>query len=239
MEPEIQKEPVLAIIVPTYKEVENLEALLSRIASVVKASEILTSVWIMDDDSSDGSRKLIEGRDWGLPVTFVERKENRGLSPAVLDGIDASSSEFVLVMDADLSHPAEVIPDMLDQLKVSEIVFGSRYVEGGGTDHSWGVFRWLNSKVATVLALPLVKMSDPMSGFFVFSRNSLEGCGELNPVGYKIGMEILVKCRMKRIGEVPIQFANRIAGESKLTVKQQLLYLEHLRRLYAFRLFDR
>jgi dolichol-phosphate mannosyltransferase len=111
---------------------------------------------------------------------------------------------------------------------------GSRYIPGGGTDDKWTVYRYLNSKIATLLARPLVNVSDPMSGFFALSRTLLERCEEISAVGYKIGLEILVKCKPKNLKEVPIYFRTRVLGESKLSIKQQLLYLRHLRRLYIY-----
>lgn len=194
-------------------------------------------VWIMDDQSNDGSKEIVERVDWSLPVTFVERTANRGLAPAVVQGIAESSGEIIVVMDADHSHPVELIPELVDSLRLHDMTFGSRYVNGGTTEEGWGVWRWVNSKVATVLALPLVKVSDPMSGFFTFPREALTNASKLNPIGYKIGLEIAVKCNRRNIGEIPIHFSIREEGKSKLTFTQQLLYLEHLRRLYSFRCF--
>jgi len=141
------------------------------------------------------------------------------------------------VMDADLSHPAERIPDMLALLEHNkkDFVVGSRYVAGGSLDPSWTWFRLLNSKVATWLALPLARIRDPMSGFFAFRRADMPETHLLSPIGYKIGLELLVKGNFKKPGEVPIHFADRVHGESKLTWKEQVRYLRHLRRLYQFR----
>jgi dolichol-phosphate mannosyltransferase len=140
------------------------------------------------------------------------------------------------VMDADLSHPPESIPAILSELRQgSDFVVGSRYVEGGMTDDNWGMLRWLNSRVATVLARPFTSIKDPMSGFFALSRATYAGADELNPIGYKIGLELLVKCRCKRVSEVPISFSDRILGESKLTAREQLRYLQHIRRLFLYK----
>jgi dolichol-phosphate mannosyltransferase len=136
-------------------------------------------------------------------------------------------------MDADLSHPPEAIPRMLDELgKESDFVVGSRYTEGGVTDDNWGLFRWLNSRVATLLARPFTSIKDPMSGFFALRRVTYSKADYLNPIGYKIGLELLVKCHCQRISEVPIAFADRIHGESKLSLQEQLRYLQHIRRLF-------
>ncbi len=125
---------------------------------------------------------------------------------------------------------------MLDKLADgADFVIGSRYVAGGSTADDWGFLRWLNSRVATVLARPLTAVSDPMAGFFAMRRTTFEAGRDFNPVGYKVGLEVLVKCGCERVVEVPIHFEDRQFGESKLTLKQQLLYLQHLRRLYVFK----
>lgn len=231
--------PPLSIIIPTYREAENLPPLIERLAALRDHNALDFDVWIMDDQSNDGTRGALATLDlhW---VTLIERAGPRGLSPAVLDGIAASAGRRILVMDADLSHPPAAIPAMLAALDAgADFAVGSRYVPGGGTDDDWSLFRRINSRAATLLARPLTSLRDPMSGFFAFERRALEGAGRLNPVGYKVGLEILIKSRAKRVVEVPIQFADRHAGKSKLTPLQQLQYLEHLRRLYVFRLMGR
>jgi dolichol-phosphate mannosyltransferase len=139
-------------------------------------------------------------------------------------------------MDADLSHPPAKIPDLLAALQAgAEMAVGSRFAAGGTTDDAWGLFRWLNSRIATALARPLTPIADPMSGFFALRRSTFLAGRELNPVGYKIGLELLVKCRCQLVAEIPIHFTDRVLGESKLTLKEQLRYLQHLRRLYIFK----
>ncbi len=117
-------------------------------------------------------------------------------------------------------------------------MIGSRYTPGGGTDEDWGLLRQINSRVATWLARPLTRISDPMAGFFAIRRETFESAEELDPVGFKIALELIVKCRCQNVAEVPIQFHNRKHGESKLNLKEQLNYLRHLKRLYAFRWKD-
>jgi dolichol-phosphate mannosyltransferase len=139
-------------------------------------------------------------------------------------------------MDADLSHPPEAIPSLLRKLdEGADFVVGSRYVDGGVTDDDWGFFRWLNSRVATLLARPFTSLEDPMSGFFALRRTTFARADALNPIGYKIGLELLVKCRCSAVAEVPIAFVDRIHGESKLTLREQFRYLRHVRRLFIYR----
>jgi dolichol-phosphate mannosyltransferase len=227
--------PATSIVVPTFREVEALPDLIDRVAQVRAEHESIQELVIVDDDSRDGTEELIAKRPepW---LKLIVRKQDRGLSQAVLAGLRAARGEILVVMDADLSHPPEVIPDMLAALRAgADFVLGSRYVSGGTTAEGWGLFRYLNSKVATYLARPLTSVSDPMSGFFALPRSVFARAESPSPLGYKIGLELLVRCRCRNVREVPIHFANREHGESKLTLQQQMLYLRHLARLYRFR----
>lgn len=227
--------PTVSIVVPTYKEVENIPHLIDRLRKLHAATPQGLQVLLMDDNSRDGSAELVEslGLDW---VQLVTRTTDRGLSAAVLDGLRRATGDVLVVMDADLSHPPETIPLMLKELEAgADFVLGSRFVAGGTTDDDWGVFRWLNSKVATLLALPLAPVKDPMSGFFMLRRSTFEGGRDYTPVGYKIGLELLVKCNCRKPVEVPIHFEDRRFGESKLSLKEQLRYLLHIRRLYIYK----
>jgi dolichol-phosphate mannosyltransferase len=225
----------VSVIVPTYKEVASLPALIARVAAVRDAHQLDLELIISDDNSRDGSEEVV--RNAALPwVRMLVRTTDRGLSPAVLDGMRLARHDWLFVMDADLSHPPEKIPEMLAALEEgADFVLGSRYVAGGSTDAEWGFHRWLNSKIATWLARPFSPAKDPMSGFFGLRRQTFLRGQDLNPIGYKIALELLVKCRCARIVEVPIHFADRQAGESKLNFKEQLKYLMHLRRLLIFK----
>jgi dolichol-phosphate mannosyltransferase len=227
--------PSVSIVVPTYKEAESLPLLFDRLALLREEASMDLEVLVMDDNSRDGTEEMVASR--ALPwVRLVVRTANRGLSPAVIDGLNLARKDVVVVMDADLSHPPERIPDLLKALEDGhEFAIGSRYVKGASTDEAWGVFRWLNSKVATLLARPFTRVSDPMSGFFAFRRSLLERAEALNPIGYKIGLELLVKSKVQRVADIPIHFAQRQKGESKLSFKEQLKYIQHLRRLFIHR----
>jgi dolichol-phosphate mannosyltransferase len=225
----------VTIVVPTYKEAENLPHLINRLAKVRQEHGLDLDVLIMDDNSGDGSAELVAARpeDW---VKIVVRTTDRGLSPSVLDGMKRATGDILFCMDADLSHPPEAIPQMLRKLEEgADFVIGSRYVAGGSTSDDWGFLRWLNSRVATLLARPLTTARDPMAGFFAFRRSTFAAGRDFNPVGYKIGLEFIVKCSCERVVEVPIHFEDRQLGKSKLTARQQLLYIKHLRRLYTFK----
>ena len=224
--------PRVTVVVPTFEEVENIPHLVERLCHVREAAGLDLELLIMDDDSRDGSVELVQNLD--LPwVRLVVRGADRGLSQAVLDGLRRAEGDVLVVMDADLSHPPEKIPEMLDALdRGADAVVGSRFAEGGSTADDWGFLRWVNSRVATLLARPLTPLEDPMSGFFALRRSTFEAGTDFNPVGYKIGLELLIKCRCQRVVEVPIHFTDRRLGESKLTLQEQLKYLKHIRRLY-------
>jgi dolichol-phosphate mannosyltransferase len=225
----------ITIIVPTYKEAESLPHLIDRVGRLREASGLDIDMLVMDDDSGDGSLELVRARPerW---VDIVVRKTDRGLSPAVLEGLRRARGEVLVCMDADLSHPPEALPSMLSKLdEGADFVIGSRYAKGGTTSDDWGFLRWLNSRIATLMARPLTHVRDPMAGFFALRRSTFEGGREFNPIGYKIGLELIVKCGCERVVEVPIHFEDRRFGASKLTLKQQLLYIQHLRRLYIFK----
>lgn len=225
----------LSIIVPTYKEVENIPHLIARLDQVRTASGIDMELLLMDDNSKDGSAELVKKMD--LPwVRLITRTTDRGLSPAVLDGLSRAQNRYLACMDADLSHPPEKLPAMIAELQAgADFVVGSRFAAGGTTDDDWGLFRWLNSRVATLLALPLCNIKDPMSGFFVMERDTFRRGTDFSPVGYKIGLELLLKCRCRKVVEVPIHFSDRQFGQSKLSLKEQIKYLKHIRRLYIFK----
>lgn len=223
----------VSIIVPTYREAENLRPLIDRVRQVMPALGRPWEMVIVDDDSRDGSDQVIaELVAEGLPVRLITRVGERGLSSAVIEGFHRTTGDVLICMDADLSHPPEAVPALLECLaNGADFAIGSRYVPGAGTDESWGPFRWLNSKVATILARPFTKARDPMAGFFALPRTVFQRAEALNPVGYKIALELIVKCRCTDIREVPIHFANRKFGQSKLNLKEQVNYIRHLKRL--------
>ena len=227
----------VSIIVPTFQEAQNLPGLLDRIEAAVDGAKHSAEIIIVDDNSCDGTVEYCESLVMSIPVKLIVRTEERGLSSAVIAGMDRAHGRCLLVMDADLSHPPERIPAMIASLHEAgtQMVIGSRYVQGGSTTEDWGWMRWVNSKIATLAARPFTSALDPMSGFFVIRRiDFMAARRTFDPIGYKIGLEILVKCGFKEVREIPIRFSNRVLGESKLNLREQLNYLKHIVRLLRF-----
>ena len=184
----------------------------------------------MGDGTADLANSLSDDR----PIRAIKRTEERGLATAVIRGLQEANYDLCVCIDADLSHPPESVPALVDAVEGgAPFSLGSRYVEGGATV-DWGFLRWVNSVGATLMARPLTRVADPMSGFFCVRRSKVP-FESLNPVGYKIALEILVKMGVAAPVEVPITFTDRLHGESKLTLGEQLRYIEHLHRLYTWK----
>ncbi|KAH9582164.1 Glycosyltransferase 2-like [Trypanosoma melophagium] len=230
-----------SIVVPTYKEYGNIEPLTRQLFAALRdagfAADAVEMI-IVDDNSQDGSVEAVrrlEGE--GYPVSIAVRKTERGLSGAVIHGLTAARGTFLLVMDADLQHPPVDAPRLLRALErpAVEFVCGTRYGGGVAIDRDWPLYRRIISWGARLLARPLTPLSDPMSGFFAIRKDVfLRGADALNPIGYKIALELFVKCRVKKYEEVGFNFSTRTIGESKLTGKVALHYLKHLQALYVY-----
>jgi len=221
-----------SIIIPTYREHENIRPLVERLGQALSQRDY--EVVIVDDDSRDGTEELVAELAVRYPVRIVVRRGKKGLATAVLDGFGLARNDTILVMDADLQHPPEVVPRVIAAIDAgADVAVASRYVPGGG-NAGWSKLRQTISKGAIFLAhllLPLSrKVKDPMSGFFAFQKEVIRGV-KLAPIGYKILLEIIVAARPKKVVEVPFMFHIREQGESKLNIKQERDYLKHLLRL--------
>lgn len=229
--------PKISIVVPTYCEEQNIAELTVRLFAATAIAQLPAELIIVDDNSCDGTIELCEELSLTYPIRLITRADERGLATAVIRGLQEAQGDYVVVMDADLSHPPMKVPELLTPLEsgTADFVIGSRYADGGTVDESWSFFRHLNSRIAGWLAIGLTRAKDPMAGFFAIRRDTLGDLSNLNPCGYKIGLEVMVRCGCKRVAEVPIHFEDRKYGESKLNLKEQWLYIQHLFRLYAFR----
>ena len=228
----------VSVIVPTYREAENLPLLIPRISAALDRERLRGEIVIVDDASPDDTEAVCRTLSLTYPVRLLIRRGERGLSGAVLHGIREARGDTVVVMDADLSHPPEAIPELVRAVQPggADFAIGSRYAQGGSTDPAWSLYRRLNSWLARLLAQPLTSVHDPLAGFFSFPRARFGEVRALDPVGYKIGLELMVKGGFRKVAEVPIHFRERVHGTSKLTLREQVNYLRHLARLYLFKL---
>ena len=222
----------LSLIVPTLNEEKNLPLLVEGVHRCLDGDYELV---IIDDDSQDGTREVAEKLSKKYPIRVFHRKNKKGLASAVIDGIKLTNSNALIVMDADLQHPPELIPDLFKSLETHDMVVASRYSKGGGIQ-GWTLKRKLISLGANLLAFLLVpKVKDRISGYFGFKREILTSIANLNGRRPKIILEILIKGNVNKVKEVPYTFVNRKYGESKFSYQQIKDYLLQLIDLYFYK----
>ncbi len=225
--------PKVSLIVPTYNEGQNIKELIETVETIFEKNKINGEIIIVDDNSQDGTqdkvRDLVE--KYGN-IKLIVREGKLGLSTAVIKGFESASGEILGVCDADFSHPLDKIPDLIKPLveNRAQITIGSRYVRGGSIP-DWPLRRRIISRGAVLLALPLTRVKDPVSGYFFLRKETIDGI-TLSPTGFKILLEVLVRGRYSRVEEVPITFTDREKGKSKLDIREYLNYLRHCFRLY-------
>lgn len=227
----------LSLVIPTYKERDNILKVIQILTQTLNESipgdyELI----VVDDDSPDLTWKVAQSLTQEYPqLRVMRRQQERGLSSAVIRGWQVAKGDILGVIDGDLQHPPEVLTQLLTKIaQGADLAVASRHVDGGGVS-SWSVVRRFLSRGAQVLGLILLpkllsRVSDPMSGYFMVRRHSILGV-TLNPVGYKILLEVIARGNIKNISEVGYVFCERKDGESKVTWKQYLQYLHHLIRL--------
>ena len=236
-----QDQAQVSIIIPTYNESENIIQVLKSIGESIPENIPIEAI-VVDDNSPDGTGKMVEDyindtqNKAGYSINVIHRETKSGLSSAILDGIQHSSGETVVVMDSDLSHPPKIIPQLMEEIRTSDydIVIASRYTEGGEVS-GWSTKRKLISKGATGIAKAGlgVNESDPMSGFFAFKRKILEGI-KFDAIGYKMLLEILVKTKGAKVKEIPYTFTDRTRGSSKLDSSTMFDFVTSVWKLYRY-----
>jgi dolichol-phosphate mannosyltransferase len=220
----------VSIIVPTFNEAENVEHVISRCRDAMGSREY--ELIIVDDDSPDETWRVAERASEEMDsVQVVRRQSERGLGTAVAHGFERATKDFCVVIDADLQHPPELIPELANHVtEYVDIVIGSRYRKGGRVVN-WPLSRRVISRGAigvTKLCLQETRgLNDPLSGFFLVRRSVVDGA-DLEPMGYKILLEVLVQCEYGHVVEVPYQFDERRFGRSKLTTDSCRAFLEHV-----------
>lgn len=224
-----------SLVVPTFNESANLAELLDRVREAMTGRDF--EVWIVDDDSPDGTWRTAESYAASHPeVRVVRRLGERGLSSAVIEGFRRAGGDVLCVMDADLSHDPALLPRLVDAVEAgADLAVGSRRVPGGGADN-WPWYRRLASDGATALARSWlgITLADPMSGYFALRRPVFERVSsKLKPKGYKILLEIACRAAPLRVVELPFIFRDRKQGVSKVTpgvAREFLKSLWELRR---------
>jgi len=227
---------MLSLIIPTYCERDNMEPLITRLETVRTALGEPLEVLIVDSGSPDGTVEAATSRlsrhGLGRVVSLSARS---GLAEAVMAGVRQAAGDLIGVMDADLSHPPELLPTLMKSVRSGyEVAVASRYVPGGGVI-GWSWMRRLLSRLGNQLARPLARVSDATSGYFV-CRADLVNTLRLRPEGFKILLDILVAGCVHDVEEIPYTFVNRVRGTSKLSRDILGLYLRQLARLYGYRL---
>lgn len=226
-----------SLVIPTYNEGKNVQKIVQQLTQLLDsripgAYELI----VVDDNSPDGTWKLAQEMMPEYPQLRVMRRvEERGLSTAVIRGWQAAQGEVLGVIDADLQHPPEVLLQLWSEIeRGADLAVASRHVEGGGVSE-WSIIRRFLSRGAQTLGLIILpevigRISDPMSGYFLVRRSCIVG-RTLSPVGYKILIEVIGRGQVRWIAEAGYVFQERLEGESKVTWKQYIEYLQHLVKL--------
>ena len=226
-----------SLVIPTYNESKNVGKLVSHLCALL--DNLLPNQYeliLVDDNSPDQTWEVAQQLTVHYPrLRVMRRQQERGLSSAVIRGWQVANGEILGVIDADLQHPPDTLSQMVKQVQAgADLAVASRHVEGGGVS-DWSLLRRFLSRGAQMLGLLILpsvvgRVTDPMSGYFMVRRSAIAG-HTLNPVGYKILLEVIGRGRVGDITEVGYVFQEREAGESKVTWKQYLEYLGHLVRL--------
>ena len=232
---EVAEPGAVTVVVPTFNESANVRQLLQQITESVPARLPCEVVFV--DDSTDDTPDVIRAaaQDCPFPVTVLHREQPvGGLGGAVVEGLRAASSEWIVVMDGDCQHPPSLVPELVatGERANAGLVVASRYIEGGSRAGLAGGYRVAVSRAATWLAKALFPrrlrgISDPMSGFFALRRSAVTA-DVLKPLGYKILLELAVRSRPRTVTEVPFVFRDRFAGESKSGAQEGFRFLRHL-----------
>jgi dolichol-phosphate mannosyltransferase len=227
---------MLSVVVPTYNEAGSVTGLAERLRAALAGRE--WELVIVDDGSPDGTADTASALAPRIPVNVVRRAGKAGLASAVIAGFAAARGEILVVMDADLSHPPETVPALLAAIEGgADLAVGSRYVSGGGV-MDWPLKRRVVSRVACLMGNVLVPVRDATSGFFALRRAVIDGV-TLNPIGFKIGFEVIARGRYKTAVEVPYIFRDRELGASKFGRRQIAQYVVQLGQVARDKLLRR
>ena len=228
------KGPVyLSLVLPTYNEKANIAAVIKQLCHELdKAVPGRYELIVVDDDSPDRTWEVAQSLISRYPpLTVIRRQGERGLATAVIRGWQAAKGEVLGAIDADLQHPPDALPKLLSAMGTSGMAIATRHIAGGGVS-DWSFGRRLISRGAQLLGLIILprvvgRVSDPLSGYFLVRRSVIAG-RELNPVGYKILIEVLARGEQQKISEVGYVFRERQKDASKANLKIYAEYVIHL-----------
>jgi dolichol-phosphate mannosyltransferase len=225
----------VSIVVPTYNERTRLGELVSAVFEVFAQHGIDGELVIVDDNSPDGTGALADALAARHRIRVVHRAGKLGLGTAVVDGFNAASGSVLGVMDADLSHPPSALPRLLQALEAhqADLAIASRYIPGGATKN-WPLVRRAMSRFACLLARPLTAARDATSGYFLIRRAAVQDV-EIAAGGFKICLELLIRGRVRSVVEVPYEFVDRAAGESKMSWREATGYFWQVAALWRHR----
>lgn len=216
---------MLSVVVPTYNEAGSIPKLAERLRAALDGRE--WELVVVDDGSPDGTADIAAALAPRIPVNVVRRAGKAGLASAVVAGFDAARGDVLVVMDADLSHPPETVPALAAAIDAgADLAVGSRYVKGGGV-MDWPWRRRVVSRIACLMGNALVPVRDATSGFFALRRAVVDGV-KLNPIGFKIGFEVIARGRYAKVVEVPYTFRDRELGASKFGRREIMQYVVQL-----------
>jgi len=227
----------LSVVIPTFNESYGISKILRSLHSSLTELQIKFEIILVDDDSPDNTWEIAAELLEEIPeLTVIRRVGAKGLATAVICGWQYSNGRLLGVMDGDGQHPVGVVKDLFTVFsdKNNEVAIASRYLPHGGIK-KWSLSRRLLSRGAQTLGQLLLPgaigtINDPMSGFFIVKRSIITKT-ELDPVGYKILLEILARSQANKIQEVPYVFLERSSGKSKVAISHYSSYLRHLLRL--------
>jgi dolichol-phosphate mannosyltransferase len=219
----------LTVIIPTYNEAENLPTLVTQIFNLeIPGVKIL----VVDDNSPDGTGHLaddLSSRNKGQ-MDVLHRPGKQGLGTAYIQGMRQalqSGAEAVAQMDADFSHPPELLRDLLDGLQNTDVALGSRYVPGGGVDRRWPLWRKGLSAFGNIYARSILRLpiSDATGGYRMWRRSALQSMPlervRSNGYAFQVEMTYLAHRLGFRFCEIPFYFADRKWGQSKMSFSIQ------------------
>lgn len=220
---------MISVILPTYNETANIDRLVAEISEALRGLSF--EMVFVDDSTDDTPQKILAVKKRGYPIKLAHRTGEKGLATAVLHGFSIAGGEYIAVMDADLQHPPALLREMYCAMEAgADLALPSRMIPGGDDGGLKGARKAVSAiarKIGQLMVPNARHVSDPTSGVFMLRRKILENA-PLQPIGWKILMEILAVCPYRLIIEIPYRFQARFGGESKFSAAATLAYLGQL-----------